>query len=116
MKKYPKIDANSVISLTRKYGSNAIEILNNIAKYSDQKHGLLLAEIDYSIENEMCLSLGDFIVRRTGRLYFERPSLEEIYPIIHQHINSKLAISESNASQDLEVFEKEYHAVMNFIK
>lgn len=111
---YPHIDAKSVISLARKYGSNAIEILNNSAKYTSDEHALLLAEIDYSIEHEMCLSLGDFIVRRTGRLYFERPLLKEIYPIIYQHIKSKVDISENIAAQDLAVFEKEYEAVMNF--
>jgi SpoVK/Ycf46/Vps4 family AAA+-type ATPase len=62
------------------------------------------------------MSLGDFIVRRTGRLYFERPTLEAIYPIIHQHIKSKVEISENVATQDLTTFETEYQAVMNFRK
>lgn len=113
---YPQIDAKSVISLARKYGSNAIEILNNSAKYTSDENALLLAEIDYSIEHEMCLSLGDFIVRRTGRLYFERPSLKNLYPIIHQHIKRKVGVSENIATQDLSTFETEYQAVMNFQK
>ncbi len=115
-KSYPHIEESLVISLARKYGSNAIEILNNSAKYASDRHAILLAEIDYSIEHEMCLSLGDFIVRRTGRLYFERPELEAIYPIIHQHIQSKIGIDQNIASQDLQVFEQEYKAVMNFEK
>jgi glycerol-3-phosphate dehydrogenase len=116
IKSFPQIEAKSVISLARKYGSNSIEILNNSAKYTSDVHALLLAEIDYSIEHEMCMSLGDFIVRRTGRLYFERPTLEAIYPIIHQHIKSKVEISENVATQDLTTFETEYQAVMNFRK
>jgi glycerol-3-phosphate dehydrogenase len=116
VKSFPQIEAKSVISLARKYGSNAIEILNNSAKYTSDDHALLLAEIDYSIEHEMCMSLGDFIVRRTGRLYFERPTLEAIYPIIHQHIKSKVDVSENIATQDLATFETEYQAVMNFKK
>lgn len=116
IKSFPQIEAKSVISLARKYGSNSIEILNNSAKYTSDVHALLLAEIDYSIEHEMCMSLGDFIVRRTGRLYFERPTLEAIYPIIHQHIKSKVEISENFATQDLTTFKTEYQAVMDFKK
>lgn len=111
---YPHYEAKEIKALARKYGSNAIEILNNGARYSNEQYPLLLSELDYSVQNEMCQNVADFIVRRTGRLYFERPSLEAIYPIIHEHIKKLLGTSESVAQKDLSVFEKEYKAVVAF--
>ncbi len=111
---YPHYTEKEVKSLARKYGSNAIEILNNGARYADEQYPLLLAEIDYSVQNEMCQNVADFVVRRTGRMYFERPSLSNTYSVIHEHIKKQLDTSESLAQKDLAVFEKEYEAVVAF--
>ncbi|MCO5233730.1 MAG: glycerol-3-phosphate dehydrogenase/oxidase [Chitinophagales bacterium] len=112
---YSYFDSKSVKSLARKYGSNAVEILNNAAlKYSKNTNALLLAEIDYSIQHEMCQTVSDFIVRRTGRLYFERPSLKNIYPLVHEHIQTVLGVNSSNAEKDISVFENEYYSVIAF--
>lgn len=111
---FPHFDEKEVKSLARKYGSNAIEILNNGAKYSDEPYPVLIAEIDYAIQNEMCQNVADFIIRRTGRLYFERPALGKIYPVIHEHFKKVLGVSETTAQSDLALFEKEYNAVVAF--
>lgn len=111
---FPHFDEKEVRSLARKYGSNAIEILNNGSKYSEEQYPVLMAEIDYAIQNEMCQNVADFIVRRTGRLYFERPSLNRIYPVIHEYFKKVLGTSEAIGQKDLDVFEKEYHAVVAF--
>lgn len=115
-KSFPHYSEKEVKSLARKYGSNAIEILNNGARYSDSPYALVLAEIDYSIQYEMCQNVADFIVRRTGRLYFERPSLDQLYLVIHEHFKKTLNVSETQAQADLSSFEKEYQAVIAFKK
>ncbi len=111
---YGQYDKKEVKSLTLKYGSNALEILENADKYKNSEYPLLLSEIDYSIENEMCQNISDFVIRRTGRLYFERPSLEQIYPLIHQHIVQKLKRSEKDSKKELLEFKEEYQSVMRF--
>ncbi|MCO5232001.1 MAG: glycerol-3-phosphate dehydrogenase/oxidase [Chitinophagales bacterium] len=112
---YSYFDDKIVKSLARKYGSNSVAILNNAAtKYSNQPNALLLAEIDYSIQYEMCQTVSDFIVRRTGRLYFERPELENIYQIVHEHIQKSLGIHSSLGEKDLSNFISEYQSVISF--
>jgi glycerol-3-phosphate dehydrogenase len=64
---------DNVLNLVLKYGSNTQYIL--AAAQTNFKDDLLLAEAEYCLENEMTNNLSDFIIRRTGRLYFERPEL-----------------------------------------
>ena len=100
--------------LAERYGSNTGEILERSKNYPFHEHALLKAEVDYSIEHEMCQNISDFIIRRTGRLYFERPTIEEIYPIVQEHIVEKLQTPEAIADIELQTFEQAYQAVIGF--
>ena len=68
-------------TLIYRYGSNVIEIYNImeelINEYFDRLSTrnyelplFLRAQIIYSIQHEMCVSISDFLIRRTGSLYF----------------------------------------------
>lgn len=59
--------------LIESYGKQVDDILNRFQshKESDAAQRLLLAELDFSIQHEMTISLEDFFVRRTGLLYFD---------------------------------------------
>jgi glycerol-3-phosphate dehydrogenase len=58
-----------------RYGTRSTEIFDLyqsiLLKESDQEKALLLAEVNYVIHHEMTCKLSDFIVRRSGMLYFE---------------------------------------------
>jgi glycerol-3-phosphate dehydrogenase len=58
-----------------RYGTRSTEIFDLyqsiLLKESDQEKALLLAEVNYVIHHEMACKLSDFIVRRSGMLYFE---------------------------------------------
>jgi len=111
--KYDRFPAAEVKSLARKYGSASEGILQK-ALLNNTEHALLLAEADYAIRHEMCLNIADFIVRRTGRLYFERPALAEQYPLLQTYFVQKLGTPEDLAQKDLQQFEQEYFGVMAF--
>ncbi|MCO5247929.1 MAG: glycerol-3-phosphate dehydrogenase/oxidase [Chitinophagales bacterium] len=113
-KDYPTFNRKEIIILAHKYGSNAVEILKTALLKQGDGNTLLNAEIDYCIENEMCSNLSDFIIRRTGRLYFERPSLEKLYPYIHQYIMQTLCTNDVIRERDLKTFEKEFRASLEF--
>lgn len=60
-------------SLIHRYGSNISEIYKIIEKLKNEHHELpisIRAQIVYTIHNEMCVSISDFLIRRTSSLYF----------------------------------------------
>jgi glycerol-3-phosphate dehydrogenase len=74
------LDADEAERIARRYGSNAPK-LHRLAAESGAfaaRHGLplaLAAELRYAVLAEMCATPADFWVRRTGRLYFDRPGV-----------------------------------------
>ncbi|BDS12298.1 glycerol-3-phosphate dehydrogenase/oxidase [Aureispira anguillae] len=109
-----------VQALVYKYGTNteliinrAYELYNSIRDPHDR---LMSAEVWYAIHYEMTNNLCDFFIRRTGRLYFERPTLKRWYPYVANEMAKILAWSEERKSKEVEDFEKEYHAVLSFRK
>lgn len=114
------IDAEQVRDWTSKYGKNA----EAIAQIFDEKGAewkrrslpekCLLAELHYGIRHEMVCTLSDFLIRRTGRLYFERPQLAQIYPFLHKEMAKIFKWNTKQKAAILQEFEQEYHAVMSF--
>jgi glycerol-3-phosphate dehydrogenase len=98
-----------------KYGSNTEKILiSAINKFHQTENSLLKAEVDYCINDEMTLNLSDFFIRRTGRLYFERPNIESIRNEIKDQFDSALELPSDINEKFIAEFEVEYNGVMNF--
>ena len=69
--------------LLNRYGSNIDSVLSMMEKLKETSSNinregeemqiplLLIAQLHYCIENEMCFSPSDFFIRRTGALYFD---------------------------------------------
>ncbi len=73
----------TIAYLVRNYGLNASQILEQAVIFKpnnpDNRQALLKAEIWYAIQAEGAASLCDFLIRRTGKLYFERKKLPGFY-------------------------------------
>lgn len=72
-KKY-QLDAKTAEDIAQRYGSNADEIYKIAHTAQYQNSGLPLeiyAELVYGIQNEMVYKPTDFLIRRTGMLYFD---------------------------------------------
>lgn len=60
-------------TLIYRYGSNDTEIYKIIEQLKNEKHELpilIRAQVVYAIQHEMCVTISDFLIRRTGSLYF----------------------------------------------
>ncbi len=101
-----------VMDLVLKYGSNTQYILS--AAQTNFKNNLLIAEAEYCLENEMTNNTSDFIIRRTGRLYFERPELNDCLMELDFYFNQQLGYSVETAAKNLHDFETEYKGVVSF--
>ena len=65
--------------LVTSYGREAFTILDAIdTSQGDIDLALALSELDYCIDHEMVQRVDDFLVRRTGRLYFDIHSISKI--------------------------------------
>lgn len=115
-----QLSATQISNLADKYGRNTDQILQiwseaDIArrrKTPEQK--LLLAELHYGIRYEMVISLADFLIRRTGRLYFERPDIAQYRDMLLDEIAKVLQLSRRQKQEQAEEFEKEYNSVLHF--
>lgn len=107
-----------VADLVSKYGSNTGQIIEKAYEcfpgLQDGRAALLEAEVWYGVEHEMCQSLSDYLIRRTGRLYFERQHLEGYYQKVATAMAKQLGWSEQKRLQEISDFEAEYRNAVVF--
>lgn len=116
---HTKLKRTQIDALVFKYGTNTPIVLQKFVhlnkKYRHKAElRLLTAELHYCVANEMVHTLSDFLIRRTGRLYFERPSLEDTYLYLIDELAALLKLSRQEKLRQVSEFEKEYMAAVNF--
>ncbi len=112
------INEKQIHDLVYKYGTNTPQILSyfetDIRTNLPVATRLLFAELKYGVLHESVINLCDFIIRRSGRLYFERPSLEDLYFPLLDELEQLTQMSKQQKLAQLKEFEQEYEAVINF--
>lgn len=109
-------------SLVWKYGSNTNIIIERAyeLREMDRKAGisrtnyLHRAEVWYGIHHELVLSLSDFLIRRSGRLYFERPTIAPMMDLFIEEFSANLGWDEVELNHQKAYFDTEYKAVLDF--
>ncbi len=103
---------DDVYDLVLKYGSNTQYVL--ASAQTNFKNDLILAEAEYCLENELTMNASDFLIRRTGRLYFDRPEINTLIEKVDDYFNSQLEYTPEIITRNLKDFEKEYNGVVFF--
>ena len=107
------IDETQVLNWLYRYGTQTSKILDKIKDFdeiekSDKDVGIL-AELHFAIENESVYTLSDFLIRRSGILYFES---EKITNILCEKLNNKIGLmlkkSKKETENSLEDFKKRW--------
>lgn len=109
-----KLPESELLSLIGKYGTESFRIVEMAKVLDPEANPILLAEIQYTIENEMSISISDFAIRRSGRIFFEKESLMEIYPTLHPHFMELQGVDHESRSEDLIDFERELKNTVYF--
>ncbi len=104
--------------LVCRYGSNIDLLFRGIETYKHDanEYGLPLSvilTIVYSIEHEMAMSPSDFLVRRTGALYFDMPFVEKWKTPITNYMADKLNWSVEQRKAYASELEEEIDAAVN---
>ncbi|MDB4655598.1 glycerol-3-phosphate dehydrogenase/oxidase [Flavobacteriales bacterium] len=101
--------------LFHKYGSSSQEIISLIDwGNEDRALAILLAELSYSVDNEMISELSDFLIRRTGRLYFEKSIADKYASALNSRLAELLKLSAKEAEKSLQTYLKESEDVLSF--
>ena len=94
--------------LVHNYGRQSELILNEMEDFNDSPEvALARAEAWFGVYYEQVQSAEDFFVRRTGRLYFDMPSISEIRPAVMSDLqnylrwNKKTVAAENERLDDL---------------
>ncbi len=101
-----------------KFGSKTPELLE--IAFNCFKHGqketeqlVILTELIYCIENESVRTLSDFFIRRTSRLYFDRPHILKHLDFVNLELSVRLKKNkETEEKQKQEFLEKFEDAVL----
>lgn len=104
--------------LAYRYGANLDLIIEKAfewhGKYEDPIKLLIAAELHYGIQYEQLARLSDFLIRRTGRLYFERPFLSQHSQFIAEEMGRQLGWSTTQLEENLAEFELAFEEVLDF--
>lgn len=94
--KYGKLQPSMkwIVYLVHLYGKQAEQILeialNLQQKGETDEAACLKAEIQFSLANEMIVNVDDFLVRRTGKLFFDRLNTATIFPAVLAEMGQQL--------------------------
>jgi glycerol-3-phosphate dehydrogenase len=87
------ISAKDSETLIYRYGSNVTEIYNIIKELKNEKYELpisIRAQLVYAVQHEMCVTISDFLIRRTGSLYFNIEMVKQWKASILQYMQALL--------------------------
>ncbi len=108
-----------IAALVRRYGSNTDVIIKRayeIYQQAENKETVIdVAEAWYVVNYEMAGNLCDFMIRRTGRLYFKIQDVEAELPIFAEAFAQLLGWDDTERQKQLAEFDKEYKEVLAFV-
>jgi glycerol-3-phosphate dehydrogenase len=88
--------------LINRHGSNITDLYNIGSQLKNEKQELpffLQIQLIYAIEHEMCVSLCDFFIRRTGMLYFDIATVKQWKVPVFLYMKNKLSWTEELAKK-----------------
>jgi glycerol-3-phosphate dehydrogenase len=102
----PKI-AGYLLHLYGRQLESVLERMFAFSKSGDPDRGLILAELEFCIEHEMVRSATDFLVRRTGLVYFDIGRAERHAEAVLDHLGRHLGWSELRREAEREKLRNE---------
>jgi glycerol-3-phosphate dehydrogenase len=112
------LDAQYAEFLGFNFGSNAPLVLAQVSQLLPNAPNVqvaaLWAELHYCFEYEQIQTVADFLIRRTGRLYFQRTQLAALVAPAASELARLLGGGTELADQLVQDFDRDYHAVLQF--
>ncbi len=102
--------------LVYNYGKQAKEIIQKFDNYTDKdiEIQMIKAELEFCLHHEMVCTPIDFFTRRTGRLFFNKSSVEKFKEIILDEFTSHFKWNKQTQKKYLEELEEQIRLVTSF--
>lgn len=117
--KYGFLPSDVIKKWVFRYGSNTQLVLEYAvqakAKTDDMEKVALSAELGYCIDHEMIVRLSDFMVRRTGMLFFEKPSTQPYISFLNGQLKTELAYPENLELVSLRNVQEDFASATAFL-
>ena len=101
-----------------RYGTNTTHILDNIkqlrSKVTNDTALFETAELKYAVENELVLHLSDYLIRRTGKIFFDHTNTTQQLPELNQLLAELLHLDSTAAALYLTEAEEEFRNAVTF--
>ncbi|MGB1247696.1 MAG: glycerol-3-phosphate dehydrogenase/oxidase [Chitinophagales bacterium] len=102
-----------------RYGSNTEKILDIAIENNQNRKDIdllaICSELHYCIDNEMVTTISDFLIRRSSRLYFDRPRIKYYIDELQEILVQKLLLSEAQSQQQKADFMERYQDSRTFV-
>ncbi|MBA6156719.1 glycerol-3-phosphate dehydrogenase/oxidase [Tenacibaculum sp. S7007] len=102
--------------LVHNYGKQTDIVLDKFDELKDEDNQLRLlkAEVWFTVQHEMTCTPTDFFMRRTGRLFFDKPSVDTYKTAILKEFSSYFNWSESEIETHQQELEAKISLTLNF--
>lgn len=101
-----------------RYGKNVSALIESAkllrSKITDSSQLFNVAELQYSIEHEMVAHPSDFLIRRTGKIFFDRINTEKRLESLNQYLSQELQIESNSSQKNLAEVKEEFAAAVSF--
>lgn len=110
---FSEIDAKYLVY---NYGKQTGIILKKFAEISegDAPEKMIKAELWFAVHHEMTCSSSDFFIRRTGRLFFDKPSVDLYRNTVLQELTSYFNWTSKEVEKDQQDLEEKIQLAVNF--
>jgi glycerol-3-phosphate dehydrogenase len=113
------IPADKISEWFYRFGTNTSKIIEQVktlhTKIADPDKLFEAAELMYSIENEMIYHLNDFLIRRTGKIFFDRKNAEKQIDYLSNLLALQFKIDDVTILKDAIAAKEEFDAVVKFL-
>lgn len=101
-----------------RYGTNTKHIIELVAEltgnYATRDELFAAAEMRYAIAHEMVYELNDFLIRRTGKIFFDKPNSEKQLGLWQSLLTEQLQLNATQAADIEQRAVQQYQAVTAF--
>jgi len=99
--------------LTHTYGSQALKILARL-NGEDRELALVIAELDFAVRSESVHTLLDFFIRRTGKLFFDPLSIQNLLEPVATAATTLLNWDEMRKEQEIQSVKQALKEITQF--